>query len=394
MRNFLTISTFCFSILHCLVTNADAARYSNNIKYLNKSLLELFPDFKDRQILSGNLNPKLENKLFQNASGNLYVIINGKFQRNSDFHLTKDSFERNDSDFILNIEYTKLKWEKENLYKVKRNQFLKKGVLKPSIFFQNISKIIRLNPKDSLTQIQLCKVTLCTLEELNNNKLLTYEFNEATNNQYPEFFNKFAPRFDHLNFQLTAIADNDSAKPILIENQKRKISFSLPLDGEQIWKSPKKIELFLDFSLKTYGVTFRVKDMRYILNHKVLINGETLTGKFVGTPHHTLDGRFFYVIPQGVVDFFIPGNIEEYIKKGLILVTVGTDGKSGNRFKAKYIGTGNSAYLQTESQSEIFQKRFSLFANNNESQNPQEGDIDAFIKDLWMEIAKDLNHSY
>ena len=34
----------------------------NNIKYLNKSLLELFPDFKDRQILSGNLNPKLENK--------------------------------------------------------------------------------------------------------------------------------------------------------------------------------------------------------------------------------------------------------------------------------------------------------------------------------------------
>jgi hypothetical protein len=384
---------FLLILNNCLIQDHESSKFIQNFTLLSQAIYENFPDTEERQILSGNLNPKFENKLFENSNGDLFLIVNGKFDSKSSIRLTKDIFEKKGSDYILNIEFKKLKWENENLYKIKRNQTQRMGNLKPSIFFDNIAKLIRFNPINSLTQIQLCKVLLCSVEELNNNKILAYEFNESTNKKYPEFFKKYAPRFDHLNFQLTAIADSNTNQPIQIENNKRKILFYLPLDGAQVWKTPKKIEFILDFSMKTYGVTFQVKNMRYIINHKFINNGEFLTGKFVDTPHHTLDGRFFYVIPQGVVDFFIPGNIEEYIKKGLILVTVGTDGKSGNQFTAKYIGNGNSAFVKTEFRSEVYQKRFSLFGNTKESKNLKEGDIDSFVKDLWKEIAKDLHHS-
>jgi hypothetical protein len=194
-----------------------------------------------------------------------------------------------------------------------------------------------------------------------------------------------------LKFKTVVIPNGNYSIPIIVENDMRKLIIKFPRTGAEIWKNPSRLNFVLDFSLKTFGLNFKVNQMQYIINYKKKGTNESLTGRFYGTPEYNLDGRFFYIIPQGFVDFFIPGNIEDYLNKGLTLITVGTDGKSGNRFKALYYGKGKSAYFTNESTSEVYQKRFSLFASKETQNEKNSGDIELFIQDLWVEIARDLD---
>lgn len=391
MRKILFLIIIYLTITNCLVKNSEAADYTRNFVSLNKSILEQFKDYDERQILYGNLNPNLENKLFKDSSDNLYLIVNGKSINGRNMKLQIDSFEKKNSDYFLRIDYKKLTWNKENLYQIKRRQKVKIGEFKPSIVWESLAKIIQENPSNSLTQKKLCMTFECLVEETKDYKILSYEFTEKTKKAYPEFYEKYANRFDQLKFRTVVIPNGDYSIPIVIENSNRKLILKFPKSGEDIWKNPRRLNFVLDFSLKTFGLTFNVQRMQYILNYNKNKNTETLSGQFYGTPEYNLDGRFFYIIPQGLVDFFIPGNIEEYLDKGLTLLTVGTDGKSGNRFKANYYGKGISAYYNLESSSETYQKRFSLFSSKKDPDKKSPGDIEYFIQDLWKEISKDLD---
>lgn len=389
LKFFTQIILFLF-FSNCLVKNHEAARYTKNFNLLNQSILEQFEDYDLRQILYGNLNPKLENQLFKDGSDNLYIVMNGKFLNNSQLLLQTSSQEKKDSDYLLRIEYKKIKWNEEDLYQVKRKQTNRMGDFKPSIFWENLSRMIEQDIKTSFTQQQLCKSFKCLVEETKDFKILTYEFDEKTKTEYPEFYEKYATRFDLLKFKTLIIPNGNYSTPIIVENDKRKLIIKLPRNGSMIWKNPSRLNFVLDFTLKTYGLTFKVNQMQYIINYKKEGSTEYLSGRFFGIPEYNLDGRFFYIIPQGLVDFFIPGNIEEYLDKGLTLVTVGSDGKSGSHFHAKYFGKGKSAYFTNESYSEVYQKRFSLFASKETQKQKNKGDIEFFIRDLWSEIARDL----
>lgn len=117
-------------------------------------------------------------------------------------------------------------------------------------------------------------------------------------------------------------------------------------------------------------------------------NKDVLSGKFINFESRKLTGNFLYFIPTGIIDFFIPGNIDEYLSNALTLLVYGTQGKGGAQFNAEYEKFPNYQRNRITSYSEIMQSRFSLFgADSNTKEN---SNSDFFLQ--WEHtILKDLS---
>jgi hypothetical protein len=359
---------------------------------LNQSIQEEFRGTYIPNILFGDLNPKDEGLLNQVNEEEFYISIDGRLNKDK-WNIRRSQKSNPRSNFQSKTNFNKITWNGEELYAIHRKQSAQIGDLKPSISFLGIAELGRKDPSSTHTQKFLCKTFTCLLEETNERKILSYEFSSATKKEYPEFYKKFAPRFDKLQFHATAVPDGNRDSTLLVENNKQKllIHISRKQKSQLAWANPKRIDIVLDFSIQAYGLNIKVDKLRYVLTYKKTKTSEILSGRFQGNPRSNIEGRFFYIIPQGVVDLFIPGDIESYFTKGLTLVTVGTSGKAGSRFVMHFSGKGEQARFRTDSHSESYRKKFSLFGSKREPlPEPKSGDSNQFFNDFWLSIGKDL----
>ncbi|MCG6162327.1 hypothetical protein LFX13_19105, partial [Leptospira bandrabouensis] len=79
-----------------------------------------------------------------------------------------------------------------------------------------------------------------------------------------------------------------------------------------------------------------------------------------------ISGRFLQIFPPGVVNCFIPGNMEEYFDQLFLLLVQGSEGNGGNKFESESFRSGNTMKVILKSQAEIFRDRFSPFRSSNE----------------------------
>lgn len=387
---FLFLLNILFS--NCLVYSPDGAKYIQNYIALNKSIQEEFRGSHIPSILFGNLNPKDEELLNQVNEKEFYISIDGRLKKDG-WKIQRTHKSSLQSNFQSKTNFSKTTWNGEELYVVHRKQSAQMGDLKPSISFLGIAELSIKDPSSTHTQKFLCRAFTCLLEETNEKKILSYEFSSATKDEYPEFYKKFAPRFNKLTFHATVIPDGSRDSSLIVENINQKLLIQFPRKpvSHKAWTSPRRIDIILDFSIKAYGLHIKVDKLRYVLIHKKTKTSESLSGRFQGIPRSSIEGRFFYILPQGIVDIFIPGDIESYFTKGLTLATVGTTGNAGSRFTTYFSGTGKSARYRTDSYSESYRKKFSLFGSKREPPpEPKSGDSNQFFNDLWISIGKDL----
>ncbi|WCL49412.1 hypothetical protein [Leptospira sp. GIMC2001] len=380
--------------LNCLSVYPDGSRYWTNFVSLNEAIRSEFKDTDMRAILFGNLNPKNENLLYKSDDESLYLVINAVENSSTPlkWKVSKDSEINKKAKFHSKTSFTKRKWDKDDIYYISRKQYSSLGDSKPSLTFLSIAKLIDKEPHPSTTQDWLCKSFKCLVQETKQGRILSYRITNDTKINYPSFYETFAPRMDQIKFNAFAIPDHKQSAQIQIFNRERELFVQLPRQNSKDWLNPKQIHITVDFSLESFGVKFQVKQLKYQLNYSN--NGilETLSGKFINTPDPEIQGRFFYIIPPGIVDLFIPGNIEEYFRRGLTLLTQGSDGKSGNRFVATFKGKGSNSSFIMSSQSESYQKKFSLFnSDSNKDNKNQKGSVEDFFKDFWLNIARDLS---
>ncbi len=389
MRTFSIIVCCIFlSFPGCRVHNPDAAEYWKNSIQLNEELeKELSKEFR---ILQGMLDPKEESELYPIDEENLYLAVEG-YREVGKWKVSKVRSTSPDREFTSRTVFTKTSWEDEELYEVHRRQIARIGYVSPSITWEGIARLISKGPEGTSTQDFLCKSMDCSEEITPSGKTLSYTLSEKTKKTYPAFYKKFSKRLSILDFECKGIPDSNSRAAILVTNRNSTILIHLPpASFSRSWRNPRNLNFTLNLTIRSYGIILSIQDMKYILTYQRSGNTESLSGRFLGIPESKIEGRFFYIIPQGLVNLFIPSDIESYLKKGIQLITVGSDGKKGNRFTVRYGGRGKGAYYDLSSSSEVYRKRFSLLGERKQEEEEGTGNQKVFFRDFIEAIRLDL----
>lgn len=379
---------------HCIGYSRDASTYWENLAGVGQAMHNKFYGTNTNAILNGSLSPKDEDELYTIDENTIYLGVEARKSGNS-WVVQKTKSTNPRTTFSNKVTYTKIVSGKDELYDVFRKQYTKMGDARPSITFMAISQLIEKDPSGTETQKNLCRAFHCDIFQTKDRKTLSYTFGKNTQSSYPAFYEKFANRFRKLRFNSLAVPDGKKASAIRVENQSEKLLIHLPVGNQsgKAWKEPKRIDFYVNFSLDSFGLNFQVSNLLYVLNYKKIgtpqVPVETLNGRFAGRAQSKIEGRFFYVIPQGFVNLFIPEDIETYLTRGLELVTVGTDGKKGNRFSIKFTGKGNDSSFELRSYAEIYRNKFSLFGDKKPTEEGK-GSTRVFFEDFWLAISRDL----
>lgn len=390
----------------CLVYSPKGGEYWSNWLDLNQAMRDQFRGTNDLSILYGSLNPEDEDRLFKISDKKFYLGISAKKQgggsrwggRSNAWLVRKSTKTDPKAEFRSKTTYTHTQSGKYELYEVARKEYGKLGDYKPSLTFMGISKIISENIQSTESQRFLCKAFTCNESKSNipgKVKTYSYTFSSLTKARYPAFYEKFGDRLEKLTFRAVSSPDGKNKSSIVVENRGKTILVHLPPKGQgKDWISPKSVVTNLDFSIRSYGLHFEVKNLIHNTRFKKTklkgVPREEIQFFFGKLPNYKIEGRFLYVIPQGLINFFIPEDIDSYIGRAIELVTVGSNGKKGNRITIKYIGEGKNAFYETRAYSEIHRKKFSLFGKKDPKLEEGRGNANIWFRDLLYSIVADL----
>jgi hypothetical protein len=113
---------------------------------------------------------------------------------------------------------------------------------------------------------------------------------------------------------------------------------------------------------------------------------ESISGSIPIYPQYKIAGKLFYIIPPGIINFFIPQDMDSYISDYFDLLTRTGDSEGANfSTKIKKL-EGNLVQVTHESYSENFQKPFRPLASYKKEK--REGRD--FYLDLRNKIVEDL----
>ena len=115
--------------------------------------------------------------------------------------------------------------------------------------------------------------------------------------------------------------------------------------------------LFFEIDMNVYGLRIQVQNLEYHIAMKHSEIEEVMTGKFPIYPKYKVSGRLFYILPPGLINIFIPQDIEAYLSDYFDLLTRSSDSEGAN-FTTKIKKEGNHVNVNFESYTEIFQKPF------------------------------------
>lgn len=379
----------------CIEKNEKQFQYWKDF-YSLQSAIKSSTNFNQYLALSGNLTKEREKDLRVNEDGNFYIEIGGK--RNLEgwnFNLYPTNLEKLDYHSISI--FTPLKWEDKEIYTIERVTKSNWNGFFPRDFFSWLhqfslsvvdhEKLVQL--KNSLPSfIFLCNTFACQTTEEAKHILLEFAFNEKTESKFPNFAERLGNRLNKTQLEMRIFDEDHPEDEILISNQGKLLQFRFPVaPRKEIFKNPKSLLVSTNITIKSYGVTLNIQEIKYRLKLSSQKNEDVLSGKFISFKTRKFTGNFFYFIPTGVIDFFIPGNIDEYLSDALKLLIYGTQGKGGSQFKVTYKRNGNSQSNVLTTYMESLRNRFSLFgADASQMDNPDQDFFTQWEKNILLDL--------
>lgn len=379
----------------CLQMNDKQFRYWKDFYSLQSSIKSSI-NFSQYLALSGNLTKEREKDLKVNEEGNFYIEIGGKKNlENWNFQLYPAKYEK--LDYHSKVIFTPAKWEDKEIYTIERETKSNWNGFFPKDFFSWLNlfslsvvdhqKLLQL--KNSLPSfVFLCNTFSCQTTEEAKSILLEFAFNEITESKFPNFAERFGNRLNKTQLEMRIFDEDHPEDQILISNQGKILQFRFPVSPrKEIFKNPRSLLVLTNITIKSYGVTLNIQEIKYRLHLISQKDKDELNGKFLSFKSRKFTGNFLYFIPTGVIDFFIPGNIDEYLSDALKLLIYGTQGKGGSQFKVIYKRIGNSQTNILTTYMESLRNRFSLFgADASQMDNPDQDFFTQWEKNLLLDL--------
>ncbi|RHX87748.1 LIC10025 family lipoprotein [Leptospira stimsonii] len=383
-----------FLTLNCVQKKPSQAGYWKEYFSYQKTLSNEYPTGGIRNALYGNLTSADESFL-QEKEGILSIdFYLHRTDRGFQSVLTTEKVPEN-SPYKIHVDYFPSSFKDQKTYRMKRRT---ESIL-PTFsyldffahvdqlqnFFRSEADLSSRFSKISIAHRYLCSVSHCDLGRSENYSWLMYELNESTGVKFPEFYKKMLKLLNQVSYRITIFKSGDFLNGIELYNEKNKTFLKIPDTPTGYWLKPETLHVRVSLFIQAYGLKIDIRSLGYKLRFYSSKNYEKVTGEFSKLPEKKISGRFLQIFPPGVVNWFIPGDIEEYFDNFFTLLVHGSEGNGGNRFESESRRIGNKVKVTLRSEAEIFRERFKLFQSTNEKD-----DAPPFFEELERILIEDL----
>lgn len=392
------IWTFVFiTVTNCFQKNESHYQFWKGYDHLQRSIKSTSKNEIFFAALAGSLSEENESQLQKTTEGFPFLSLHGSLDQQQNWNLHWNEPEPPKYDYLAKVTYIPKLWEEKEIYAVERKIIHKLKGYQPRDFFTWVHDFALAiddhNAYQSLKSTSqnlqfLCDVMQCHVTENAEWHTLEFTINEETKAQFPGFYKRTGSRLEKTKLNLEIWDKFNPTHKLKITNQGKTIQFHFPIKPpKEYFLSPKEIHFLADIEIRSFGITAKIQNLEYKLKTTFDKQTDTLDGHFLRIGKKEISGNFFYVIPQGFVNFFIPGNMDEYFNDFFTLLIQGTQGRGGSQIHATFKKTEKGQINTITTYNETKRKRFSLFGGDDSQKASNDFDFfasweDAMLKDL------------
>ncbi|XDD50269.1 hypothetical protein AB3N59_00120 [Leptospira sp. WS92.C1] len=389
----LAFLLFC----NCVQKKPDQSVYWQEYLFYQKAILKEYPVGGIRNALFGNLTSS-DQSVLQEKNG-LFSIDFYLQKTNKGFQpvLTSEKIPEN-VPYQIHAEYLPTSFKDQNTFRVKRKTISILSNYSYLDFFSHVdrlqsflrseSKIVSKLSSISVAHKYLCSVSNCELGRDKNSSWLMYQLNDSTKSKFPAFYKRFFKILNQISYKITVFKSGDFLNGIELYNEKEKTFLKIPDTYAGYWSKPETLHIRISLFIQVYGLKIDIRSLGYRLRFHSSKNYEKISGEFSKFPEKKISGRFLQIFPPGIVNWFIPGNMEEYFDNYFLLLIQGSDGNGGSRFESEFFHNANKMKVVLKSEAEIFRDRFAPFRSSSD-----EDDDPSFFEVLQKILIDDLQKS-
>lgn len=383
-----------FLTYNCVQKKPNQAAYWQEYLSFQKNIGREYPSGGIRNALYGNLTSADESFL-QEKEGILSIDF---YLRKTDHGfqsvITNEKVPAN-APYKIHVDYVPSSFKDQKTYRMKRRTesilpffsyldfFSHADHLQN--FFRSGTELSQKFEKISVAHQYLCSISNCDVGRAENSSWLMYELDESTSAKFPEFYKRMFKLLNQVSYRITVFKSGDFLSGIELYNERTKTFLKIPDTTPGYWLKPDTLHVRVSLFIQAYGLKIDIRSLGYRLRFYSSKNYEKVTGEFSKLPEQKISGRFLQIFPPGIVNWFIPGNMEEYFDNFFTLLVHGSDGNGGNRFESESFRVGNKMKVTLRSEAEIFRERFKLFQSSGEKD-----DNPSFFEFLEKVLIEDL----
>jgi hypothetical protein len=339
-------------------------------------------------ILFGGLRPEKEPIMQKDSNGDLFMSV-AVVKRGEKLNTNLNASSYPEKDDILHIHstYSLKDFKGKETYVLKRVSHFSGKEYSILNFIAWYYSILESTPE--LKELQkskafnlFCKYYNCTVE--NSETGLTFSFipNLKLKEVDPAQYSRLRKFLDLATIDLKIAAP--SGELILhLSNDKKNYILSIP--QIKIRESLGNFQIMTSVFLDYYGLKINLSEIGYSISIEKNQNLVITKGYYNKYPKINISGKLWHILPPGVLDLLIPGNMNEYFKDYFDMVYKGSTGK-GNHISIISNINQNNVDMVTTNQSEIYRKPFRLFGNPSK----QDKQVSIFNSEFEKAILEDL----
>jgi hypothetical protein len=393
-RNFSKSISFQVHLLFALSTilSCNGLPYQTTSQYWedfygsHNSLREAAFLGGEYNILFSGLIPEKE-AIMQKKNDNHLYITGSVTKKNNKFY-SSFSGEQLAGEEIMNVvtNYILSDFNNKETYKVSRITHYKLNNLTISNFIQWISKFIENTPEESILAKSefynsICSYYKCQLKENKNEWNLKIAPLQKLNKLDPVHYVRSKKFLENSLLDIQLIGEESG---VIFQIKNDKDNYEIVFQKKKINQKLGNFFLKSNIKIEYYGLKFDIKNLTYKLNIQKLDNKEMLSGKYEFFPDVKISGRLWHVLPPFLINAFIPGNMDEYVKNYFDMILKGNDGK-GNNFQIINDNKNTQFNLIVKNEYETFRKPFRFVSSKPKKEN----EFSPFLSMLQDSIIKD-----
>lgn len=397
LENYLILTLILVSVSNCLQKNENYYQFWKGYDHLQRSIKSTAKNDVYFSALAGSLSEENESQLQKTTEGYPFLSLSGTVDNQKNWNLHWNEADPPKYDYLAKVTFTPKLWEDREIYAVERKIIHKLNGYQPRDFFKWFHDFALAvddhntyqSLKSSSENLQfLCSTMACHITENAEWHTLEFTINEDTKAKFPGFYQRTGSRLEKTKINLQVWDKGNPTHKFKITNQGRTVQFHFPVNPpSDYFSSPKEIRFLGDVEIRSFGITVKIDNLEYKLKTSFDKQTDTLDGQFVRIGKKEINGNFFYVIPQGFVNFFIPGNMDEYFNEFFTLLIQGTQGRGGSQIHATFKKTPSGQTNTITTYNETKRKRFSLFGGDDSQKASNDFDFfasweEAMLKDL------------
>ncbi|TGK80530.1 hypothetical protein EHQ31_18165 [Leptospira montravelensis] len=383
-----------FSFTNCFQKNLNYYQFWKGYDHLQRSIKSTSKNEILLSALAGSLSEENEAQLQRTAEGYPYLSLYGNIDNQQNWNLHWNEPEPPKYDYLAKVIFTPKLWDEREIYTVERKIIHKLNGYQPRDFFKWLNDfVLAINDHNAYQTLKsksqnlqfLCNAMQCHVTENAEWQTLEFTINEDTKAKFPGFYQRTGSRLEKTKLNLEIWDRFNPTHKLKITNQGKTIQFHFPVNPPpDYFLSSKEIRFLGDFEIKSFGITVKIQNLEYKLKTTFEKQSDTLDGHFVRIGKKEINGNFFYIIPQGFVNFFIPGNMDEYFNEFFTLLIQGTQGRGGSQIHATFKKTDRGQINSITTYNETKRKRFSLFGGDDSQKASNDFDFYASWEEAML----------